>query len=325
MKKIFSVLAVLLFLSSFVGTIPVYAAVPCAPGTFSDTGMEPCELAPPGYYVSNFGQTFATAADIGRYVNVYGATSAFDAPVGWFSPTTGMPLPMPVLPGQFQPSPGQFVGHACASGSASRGAAALCSPVGAGVPAAVGPELQLLGGASLSTSVFQGGGALVLTLINAAIDYGLGGLVTQDLTLLGLDIWGDAAGLFSVSGFVDGTVLAPGESLEITLLYNPALVGAAPGVANLSIRTDQGKQFGFDPAALFGDTESYYTFMRSMDMHGYDSLYGRGTISGEFTFRLVPLSSTFWLLLVGILSWLSLFEWHRQRRVYQANRSSATW
>jgi len=70
----------------------VYPSLPpaqCAPGTFSNTGAEPCIPALPGSYVDTFAATDASPCGLGFYSDLAGATYCTPAPKGTYIGSTG--------------------------------------------------------------------------------------------------------------------------------------------------------------------------------------------------------------------------------------------
>lgn len=318
---------------------PARAAIPCGPGTFSATGMEPCQLAPLGHFVDTIGATQATEAQAGFYVDTVGATSAKPSPAGYFSADSGEILPGAVAPGFFsQPSfPGTGIqqGIACQPGTASRGGAAICLAVPNGVPAALGPDfnstvangtngdtyfgkLDIDGGTS-QTSLLT----FDFTVTNEATDYGLeSDALSSDLTLVSAVFRGDDPGLFQLDGFTPGMVLGEGESADFTLRIDPFFTNVFnTNIKNeimtaLTFRTDQGNQRGFDPIALGFDpagVEAKYEQFR--DAGGPLTLGGGTTnLSREFTFEFragIPEPASYLVLSVALAGLIAV---RRSRR-----------
>ncbi len=61
----------------------------CRPGTFSDTGAEPCIPAPLGTFTNVTGATGVTLCAVGTYQDAVGQTSCLAAPVGFFVDRVG--------------------------------------------------------------------------------------------------------------------------------------------------------------------------------------------------------------------------------------------
>ena len=301
----FSALGLFLLLSVAPVASP-HAAVPCGVGTFSATGMEPCEPAPLGHFVNTIGATFATAAPAGFYVDTVGAVSPKLSPAGYATAGIGEILPGAVSAGTSQSSLGQITGNPCVPGTASRGGAAVCIAVPGGVPAALGPEFNstIANGTGGSTyfgpldinEVTSETSLLTFdfTVTNEAVDYGLeGDALSSDLTLVSAVFRGDDPGLFQLDGFTPGMVLGEGESANFTLRIDPFFSNIFniylkdEIMTELTFRTDQGNQRGFDPLALGFDAagiEAKYAQFR--DAGGPAELNG-GTrnLSREFTFE----------------------------------------
>ncbi len=126
------------------------SATPCAPGSYSATGNEPCTAAPAGSYVASAGATAPTpcapgtysaltgstscnAAPLGMYATGPGATSATPCAVGTYSAVAGATTCTPAPAGSYVPTAGATSATLCAAGtySASAGAAS-CTPAPAG-------------------------------------------------------------------------------------------------------------------------------------------------------------------------------------------------
>ena len=290
----------------FMQSTAAHAAVPCGLGTFSATGMEPCQPAPLGHFVNTIGATQAQAATVGFYVDTVGATAQKAAPAGYFSASTGEILPGAVPAGSFNSSFGQGSGNPCLPGTASRGGAAVCLAVPNGVPTALGPEFNssIPGGTSgevyfgpldknettTETSLLT----FDFTVTNEATDFGLEtDALSSDLTLVSAVFRGDDPGLFQLDGFTPGMVLGEGESATFTLRIDPFFTNIFNTnlkneiLTDLTFRTDQGNQRGFDPIALGFDPagiEAKYQQFR--DAGGPETLGGGTTnLSREFTFQ----------------------------------------
>jgi hypothetical protein len=96
------------------------AAVPCAVGTFSTSGNQPCDPAP-----------------LGRFVSTTGATSAAPCPPGTYQNSTGQAACIPASVGYFVDVSGAVAQQACPTGYTSDAQAIACFPIPA-VPCAVG-------------------------------------------------------------------------------------------------------------------------------------------------------------------------------------------
>lgn len=90
------------------GTIT--APVPCDPGTYSETGYQPCTAAPAGTFVDTVGATSATPCPVGTFQPDQGADSCIVAPVGSYVDTVGATTATPCLDGYTT----DFVGAASA-------------------------------------------------------------------------------------------------------------------------------------------------------------------------------------------------------------------
>jgi hypothetical protein len=65
---------------------------PCAAGTHSATGNDPCTLATAGNYDPGVGATAQTPASAGYYVSGTGATAQTPASAGYYVPSTGQSI-----------------------------------------------------------------------------------------------------------------------------------------------------------------------------------------------------------------------------------------
>ncbi len=112
---------------------------PCAAGSYSATGYEPCTPADAGYFVNQTGATAETPCAVGYYQSATGQTSCLAAPAGKYVDTIGAVSAISCAVGTYQPNsgssscsladPGYFVEF---SGSASETAC----PAGTYQPAA---------------------------------------------------------------------------------------------------------------------------------------------------------------------------------------------
>jgi hypothetical protein len=80
---------------------------PCQPGTFSESGSEPCEPAPAGSFVATEGATEATLCPAGKYQDQLGQTSCLLAQAGSFVAGTGATVATLCEVGTFQDLMGQ--------------------------------------------------------------------------------------------------------------------------------------------------------------------------------------------------------------------------
>lgn len=64
-------------------------AVPCAPGSYSATGNEPCTLAPVGFFVTGPGATSAAACPPGSFSDSPGSAACTITPAGTYAAGTG--------------------------------------------------------------------------------------------------------------------------------------------------------------------------------------------------------------------------------------------
>ena len=69
--------------------LPGVAGIPCEPGTYSITGVAPCEPAAAGFYVDEAGATFAMPCNVGFFSTNLGSAFCQAAPIGKFVATTG--------------------------------------------------------------------------------------------------------------------------------------------------------------------------------------------------------------------------------------------
>jgi hypothetical protein len=79
----------------------------CDPGTFSPDGLSPCEPAPKGTFVADFGATEATPCPVGRYQDEVGQTSCKLAPAGSYVDQPGSEQAISCPAGTFQSLEGQ--------------------------------------------------------------------------------------------------------------------------------------------------------------------------------------------------------------------------
>lgn len=255
-------------------------ATPCARGTFSPTGgQEPCQ-----------------DADVGSYVDQEGQQFAFQAPAGYFVAQTGESLPSPVSGGHFAAMPGQMSGTACQAGFASRAGAVQCGAVAEGVPQSLAPVFNSSLGTGGSINVLpptSSGGitdkiSISLVISNDAVDYGLEGALSSDLTLISFAFRGLNAELFDLEGFTSGMVIGEEESVELMITVPSYMLpggGFSALSVDLTIRTDQGNAFGFDPATSGFDpvaVEESYAFYRDNPPTSGQAL----PLSSEFTFNI---------------------------------------
>ena len=89
--------------------------LPCALGTYSDTGVEPCLQAPAGTFVNTTGALAPTDCAQGTYNNQTGQTACVPAPAGTFVNTTGALAPTDCAQGHLQQPDGADL--LCASAS----------------------------------------------------------------------------------------------------------------------------------------------------------------------------------------------------------------
>lgn len=71
------------------GAAPALVITPCAPGSYSSTGNQPCTPAPPGSFVASPGATSATPCRAGTFQPSAGQPSCLLAPVGSYVSTIG--------------------------------------------------------------------------------------------------------------------------------------------------------------------------------------------------------------------------------------------
>jgi hypothetical protein len=109
---------------------------PCAPGTYSQTGNQPCTPAPAGSYDSGTGNTSSMLCPVGTFSSTAGATACTPAPAGsydtgtgntssllcpagTFSSTTGASACTPAPAGSFVDTAGSISATLCAAGTFS--------------------------------------------------------------------------------------------------------------------------------------------------------------------------------------------------------------
>jgi Tyrosine-protein kinase ephrin type A/B receptor-like len=89
------------------GATPALASTPCAPGSYSSTGDQPCTPASPGSSVASTGATSAMPCALGTYQPSSGQISCLNAPAGSFVASTGATSATPCALATYQPSTGQ--------------------------------------------------------------------------------------------------------------------------------------------------------------------------------------------------------------------------
>lgn len=121
-------------------------ATPCAAGTYSASGDEPCAPADPGYFVATEGATSQTACPSGFFSGLSGATACTLAPAGSYAPgpaatwsllcpagtysaSEGAAACTPADAGSYVPAPGATSQTACPTGYSSDGGAIECYPI----------------------------------------------------------------------------------------------------------------------------------------------------------------------------------------------------
>ncbi|EIN13347.1 hypothetical protein PUNSTDRAFT_57408 [Punctularia strigosozonata HHB-11173 SS5] len=126
--------------------LPSALAQECQPGSYSQTGQEPCTSCTAGAYQDQAGSTFCMGADAGYYVPSDAATAETICPAGSYSsdtgstecttcpagsscPSEGETAPQSCAPGQFQDQTGATSCNDCAAGSFSDryGATSCCT------------------------------------------------------------------------------------------------------------------------------------------------------------------------------------------------------
>ena len=86
----------------------VTPGTPCAAGSYSTTGFEPCTPAPAGSYAAGPGNTSASLCPAGTYQPNSGQTSCLPASPGNFVAGTGQTAQMSCPMGRYQPNSGQI-------------------------------------------------------------------------------------------------------------------------------------------------------------------------------------------------------------------------
>jgi hypothetical protein len=89
--------------------------VPCAQGSYSATGNEPCTPAPPGYYVDTTGATAATPCAPGYFQDQAGQQSCAAAPIGFYVATLAATAATQCPSGTTTPAAGATSASACVS------------------------------------------------------------------------------------------------------------------------------------------------------------------------------------------------------------------
>jgi hypothetical protein len=113
-----------------------------------------------------------------------------------------------------------------------------------GAPVLAGDELSLLAG-DPDSAVTE-----ILSIFNDVDDLGDPNLT--DLTLLGAVISGPDGSSFDLPAFPDGATVGPGETLNLTIAFDPAGTIGEFGPAQLTLLTDQG--------ALLGEAGEQFVF-----------------------------------------------------------------
>jgi hypothetical protein len=90
---------------------------PCQPGSYSETGVVPCTLAPAGYFVPVEGATSVTPAPVGSFVAVEGAAAATPCPVGTYQDAVGQTSCRLASAGTYVGTVGAVAATSCAPGS----------------------------------------------------------------------------------------------------------------------------------------------------------------------------------------------------------------
>lgn len=313
-------------LGRYVPNVGASAAILAPPGTFVPTiGATAPTPAPRGHFVDQPGQSSATPVAPGFYQDEEGQTTGKPTPPGYFSPVAGSILPSPVPDGSFVSSQSQIAPIACGPGKTSRAGASACStPSAASTPSAVGPDF--------TSSLGAGNGNLVklgrlgmddpiapvntlpftheFSLTNDTPDWGLDSSFT-DLTLLDAFFVGANPELFSLVGFVPGTVLAAGETLALTILIDSFAIADYEPLsslvsAELIFRTDQGNVFGFDPQDGTFDFGAVQLGYQAFKDAGFVAASGQQRpLSREFGFQLeakMPEPGPLLLFAAGLLA-----------------------
>jgi hypothetical protein len=121
-------------------------AAPCAAGTYSATGNEPCTPAAAGYFVATVGATSPEACPSGSYSSQSGSIACTPAPAGSYAPGPGASGPLlcvagtysavvgsatctPADAGFYVPALGATSQVACPTGYSSNAGAFECYPL----------------------------------------------------------------------------------------------------------------------------------------------------------------------------------------------------
>lgn len=240
--------------------------IPCNPGSWSNSGRTPCQLADAGHFVATAGATSqtpaplgsyvdttgavaATLAPLGRYVDTMGASSAKLASPGSYVDTTGQTAPLPAPAGRFAAGWGSAAAAPCPTGTNSYGAGSACRIVqeghqGAGVTPLLGSTFGTGGSHDLGS-----GDSFSFNVTNTSADLATPGNLTA-LTLLSYTF--SDPGLFDLVGFNSGVELAAGGGLAALSLRAKDGLPAGAFSLSLTLNTDQyanfqtaGKQFSY--------------------------------------------------------------------------------
>ena len=88
----------------------------CAPGTFSQDGLTPCEPCPVGRYQDELGQTSCKLAPAGSYVDQTGSEQAIQCPAGTFQNLEGQTSCNEAPAGSFVADAGAAQAEECPAG-----------------------------------------------------------------------------------------------------------------------------------------------------------------------------------------------------------------
>lgn len=231
--------------------VPVSGAVEqtIAPaGSFvPNVGASSATPAPKGYFVSAEGQLFATAAAPGYYVSEIGATAATPAPKGYYTANAASISPIATPPGTYVPEEASTFGLICPQDSTSFGAAPACRSgiISMMNPSTVSPSFDSSYG--LEETINLGAIDINMTetidfsIFNSSSDLGYADMLT-DLSILSAELSGVNADMFSLNGFMNGTILSELESSSFAI--NILSMIETSFDVDLTFTTDQFATFG---------------------------------------------------------------------------------
>lgn len=101
---------------------------PCDPGTYAPMpGMTSCDPCDSGFFADSPGRTSCSSCDPGTYAPHIGMTSCLSCDPGSYNPSSGMPECLPCDPGSYADSPGMTSCLPCPAGYVSGPGATECT------------------------------------------------------------------------------------------------------------------------------------------------------------------------------------------------------